>query len=49
MRNFLFGLLLGVLATYWYLSDGASVRTTVTDLWERASAPPHPPAARRIP
>ncbi len=49
MKNFLAGLLLGMLATYWYLTDGASVRTTVSDLWERASAPPRPPAARRVP
>jgi hypothetical protein len=49
VRNFLAGLLLGVLVAYWYLTDGASVRTTVSDLWERASAPPRPPAVRRVP
>jgi hypothetical protein len=49
VKNFLMGLLLGVLVTYWYLTDGLSVRTTVAELWERASAPPRPPAARTVP
>jgi hypothetical protein len=44
VRNFLAGLLLGTLVTYWYLTDGGPIRTAVADFWERASAPP--PAER---
>lgn len=40
MRNFVLGLLLGCLATYWYLTQGDSLRATIGDLWEQASAPP---------
>src|SRR5262245_44120261 len=42
MRNFLFGLLIGVLATYWYLTQADVLRGTVDDFWERASSPPAP-------
>jgi hypothetical protein len=40
MRNFVFGLLLGWLATYWYLTQGDFVQAAIADLWARASAPP---------
>jgi len=40
MRNFLFGLLLGVLGTYWYLTQADMLRSTVDEFWERASSPP---------
>lgn len=40
MKNFVMGLLLGVLGTWWYLTNGGTVRTSVEDWWERASAPP---------
>src|SRR5436190_1458254 len=43
MRNFLFGLLLGGLATYWYLTQADVLRGTVDDFWERASSPPIAP------
>jgi hypothetical protein len=40
MRNFLFGLLVGVLGTYWYLTQADMLRSTVDEFWERASSPP---------
>lgn len=40
MRNFLLGLVLGVLATYWYLTQADSLRTRLADLWDWASSPP---------
>ena len=43
MRNFLFGLLLEVLGTYWYLTQADMLRSTVDDFWERASSPPAAP------
>ena len=43
MRNFVLGLVLGVLATYWYLTQGDSLRLAVEELWERASSPPVAP------
>ena len=52
MRNFGFGLLLGWLATYAYLTQGEALQTAIADLWDRASAPPAstpatPPPRRR--
>jgi hypothetical protein len=44
VKNFLAGLLLGTLVTYWYLTDGGSIRTALDEWWERASSPP--PSAR---
>jgi len=48
MRNFLTGLLLGLLSMYWYQSQNNWLRATVEDLWARASAPPTP-ITRRLP
>ena len=48
MRNFLAGLLLGVLATYWYFTQGDYARAVVALYWARASAPP-PFVAHRKP
>jgi len=45
VKNFMTGLLLGWLATYWYFTQGAFVRGMVDDFWARASAPP--PLARQ--
>ena len=39
MRNFLAGLLIGWLATYWYFTQGEYVRSLAWELWARASAP----------
>ena len=46
MRNFLAGLMLGVLATYWYLTQIPYTHTLLDDWWERAS---RPPAAHGVP
>jgi hypothetical protein len=40
VRNFLAGLLLGVLSTYYYLTQGSEVRLMVEALWARASSAP---------
>ena len=40
MRNFLFGLVLGTLATYYYLTQAGELRATIRDFWVRASNPP---------
>jgi len=40
MRNFLAGMLLGTLATYWYLTHGGNIRASIADLWAEASSPP---------
>jgi hypothetical protein len=40
VKNFLVGLLLGVLATYWYLVEADYARSLVSEWWERASSPP---------
>ncbi len=45
MRNFLTGLLLGVLATYWYLTQREYTQSLVEEMWERAS---RAPVARRL-
>ncbi len=47
MRNFLMGLLLGTLATYWYLTSANQLRAMIQDLWDRASSPPA--ATHRLP
>jgi hypothetical protein len=47
MRNFLLGLLLGSLVTYWYLTQGDTLRGAVADAWDRASAPPASERERR--
>ena len=39
-RSFWAGLLLGVVATYWYFTQGDHVRAMVAAWWARASAPP---------
>jgi hypothetical protein len=40
VRNFLAGLLLGALSTYWYLTQGSEIRVMVEDFWARASSAP---------
>jgi hypothetical protein len=40
VRNFLAGLLLGVLGTYWYMTQGDRLRVVAQELWTRASSPP---------
>ena len=40
MRNFMIGLLLGTLGTYYYLTQANELRATVWDFWVRASSPP---------
>ena len=40
MRNFWAGLLIGVLATYWYFTQGNYVRALAASWWAQASAPP---------
>ena len=40
MKNFLTGLLLGWLATYWYFTEGDYFRMAMSDFWQRASSPP---------
>jgi hypothetical protein len=40
MKNFLAGLLLGWLASYWYFTQADYVRGLVNSYWARASAPP---------
>ena len=47
-RSFWAGLLLGVMATYWYFTQGDYVRAVVASYWARASAPP-PFVAHRKP
>jgi hypothetical protein len=48
MRNFLTGLVVGLLSMYWYQSQQNWLRATLEDLWARASAPPTP-ITRRLP
>jgi hypothetical protein len=40
VKNFWTGLLLGVLGTYWFLTQGATVQNAMNRWWARASAPP---------
>jgi hypothetical protein len=47
VKNFVFGLLVGVVGTWWYLTSGGTVREAVDDWWARASAPP--PSQRALP
>lgn len=45
MKDFVVGLLLGLLAMYWYLTQGDTIRMAVESMWARASSAP--PVARR--
>lgn len=49
VRNFLAGLMLGWLATYWYLTQMPYTHSLLGEMWERASEPPpaHAPATAR--
>ena len=47
MKNFLTGLLLGVLVTYWYLHQSDHTRNLVSDWWARASSAPASSRAKR--
>ena len=49
VRNFLVGLMLGVLATYWYLTQMPYTRALVEDWWDRASQAPAPHAGPKAP
>ena len=40
MRSFWGGLLVGILVTYWYFTQGDYVRALAASLWTRASAAP---------
>ena len=40
MRNFLMGVLLGTLATYWYLVQADATRDAIAGAWSRMSSPP---------
>jgi len=40
VKNFLIGLFVGVVCTYWYLTQGDYVRSELGRWWARASAPP---------
>ena len=46
MRNFLVGLLLGVLGTYWYLTQMAYTQSLLAEMWGRASRAPAAPSQR---
>ena len=46
MRNFLVGLLLGVLGTYWYLTQMAYTQSLLAEMWVRASRAPAAPSQR---
>jgi hypothetical protein len=48
MRNFMTGLVLGVLLTYCYLSN-AALHEAAAQWWSWASSPPHRVADRRAP
>ena len=48
MRNFVTGLVLGVLVTYCYFSSD-QLKESTAQWWAWASSPPHPVAARRAP
>ncbi len=39
MKSFCAGLLVGIVATYWYFTQGANIRAFAESLWARASAP----------
>jgi hypothetical protein len=47
MRNFVLGLALGSLVTYWYVRQGDGFQGAIADLWQRASAPPASAPAKR--
>jgi hypothetical protein len=40
VRNFLAGLVLGVLGTYWYLTQMSYTQSLLGEMWDRASRPP---------
>ena len=39
MKNFLMGLLLGTLGTYWYLTQSDYTHDLLAEMWARASSP----------
>ena len=45
MKNFVAGLLIGVLATYWYLTQRDYTQSLMVEMWSRASRPPAAPRA----
>jgi hypothetical protein len=49
VRNFVAGLLLGVLTTYWYLTQMPYTHSLLGEMWERASQSPpaHAPTTAR--
>jgi hypothetical protein len=44
MRKFLFGLLVGVIAMYCYLTGLDALEATILQWWQRASSPSHRPS-----
>ena len=40
MKNFIWGLVLGIFGTYCYLTNGGPFRVLMQDFWVQASAPP---------
>jgi len=40
VKSFWVGLLIGVVVTFWYFTQGDYVRALVASSWARASAPP---------
>lgn len=48
MKNFLVGLIVGLLSMYWYLTQMDNTRTALGDMWDRASSGP-PPVVKRWP
>ncbi|MFN8545875.1 MAG: hypothetical protein U0807_16960 [Candidatus Binatia bacterium] len=47
MKNFWMGVLIGALAMYWFMTQGAGLQDAISDLWARASSPPEPIKATR--
>jgi hypothetical protein len=45
VKNFAVGLLLGVLAMYWYLTQRDYTQSLLVEMWSRASGPPAAPRA----
>jgi hypothetical protein len=46
IKNFWTGLLIGAAGMYWYLTQADTLRATLWDIWERASAAPPIPTRR---
>ena len=40
MRNFIYGLIIGVFTTYWYLTQTAYTQSLAAEWWAKASRSP---------